>query len=137
MWMIFAPHVIGCVVGNLTAKVIEIESKMKTNESMKPGRELDALVAEKVFGCRVKWPPSIHEPGISQTEFESRRKMDQDPHCDCADRGHNQLSIEDGWNHKSLKGYSTDIAAAWELTPFFSSDSMGLKFGRIGKGISN
>lgn len=58
-------------------------------ESLKPGRELDALIAEKVMG----WKPPEFIDGVS---LERRWKND---------RG----------EFDSLPRYSTDIAAAWEV----------------------
>jgi hypothetical protein len=58
---------------------------------MKIGRELDALVAEKIFGAKL-----IANP------------FGTDPHCDFPGR---QLGKEFG----KLPKFSTDIAAAWEV----------------------
>ena len=56
-------------------------------------RELDALVAEKVMGCRVAWNAA--------------------PYCDCSvDRPHDIATDDDTFE---LPFYSTDIAAAWEV----------------------
>lgn len=66
---------------------------------MEPGRELDALIAEKVMGCR----PEADTSGDG-------------PVCGCIDRSH---SDKLGW----LKEYSTDIAAAWEVVEKLRSPS--------------
>ena len=56
-------------------------------------RELDALVAERVMGCRVAWNAA--------------------PYCDCSvDRPHDIATDDDTFE---LPLYSTDIAAAWEV----------------------
>lgn len=54
-------------------------------DTMKPGRDLDALIAEKVMG----WKPPT-EPGISQQEYETRRTAIHPP-------------------------YSAEIGSAWEV----------------------
>lgn len=62
------------------------------------GRELDALVAEKVMECRVK-------------RFVNGAGYD-DACCTCKFGAHN---IQDGPGCGFLKDYSCDIAAAWEV----------------------
>jgi hypothetical protein len=58
------------------------------------GRALDALVAEKILGCTVKW-------------------FGDEPACECnEDRPHAHM---DG----TLRNFSTDIAAAWEVVGKF------------------
>jgi hypothetical protein len=64
---------------------------------MKPGRELDAFVAEKVMG----WKKQEFVPGVSH----EHRWHDQN----------GQLQI-------SIHPYSTDIAAAWEVVEKFIKD---------------
>lgn len=79
---------------------------------MKPGRELDALVAEKVMGCKV-FARQIVIPGTSCMVREAgkeRVEMHDDRtlyicQCDPA-HIHNE-------NNGQLPEYSTDIAAAW------------------------
>lgn len=67
---------------------------------MKAGRDLDAIVAEKVMGCKV------------QEQWANVRGY----FCGCEgekyfmDRPHNRDGGDD-----ALKDYSTDIAAAWEV----------------------
>ena len=60
--------------------------------SLKPGRELDALLAEKVIGLDPKWF------NVSQSYYEA---------------------ASDG---PRLKPYSTDISAAWRLLECFERD---------------
>ena len=55
---------------------------------MEPGRELDALVAEKVMGYRIFNPPPIDDP------WEV---------------------LPDNSRGRPVLAYSTDIAAAWEV----------------------
>lgn len=57
---------------------------------MQAGRELDALVAEKIMGYDVKWLPTA--------------LSDSQPHYANSDEG-------SGWLY--CRHYSTDIAAAW------------------------
>lgn len=56
---------------------------------MKPGRELDMLVAEKVMG-------------LNNTEYVKEWTQEQ-------------MKIVQGWWPKLYPNYSTDIAAAWEV----------------------
>ena len=75
------------------------------NTTVKPGRELDALVAEKVMGCKVY----VEANG--------------NPRCDCpganatGPRPHASYGL-----YASLKRYSTDIAAAWEVVEKMRED---------------
>lgn len=71
--------------------------------SMKPGRELDALVAEKVM----EWI-EVECFGIKDN------KIKRPPVSGC------QTIIARGWNQQikmyaTLPNYSTDISAAWEI----------------------
>ena len=63
---------------------------------MNPGRELDALVAEKVMGCRLI--PHVN-PKYSPT-------------CGCENRAHR---IREEISNDLLAEYSTDISAAWQV----------------------
>jgi hypothetical protein len=59
---------------------------------MNAGKKLDALIAEKVMGCKVvRYNDAVTSAG-----------------CECADAAHTQDE-----NTDELKDYSTDIAAAW------------------------
>ena len=58
---------------------------------MKAGRELDALIAEKVMGCKV-----LRAGGMVM--------------CDCL-----RYPLHDVGNNNELRAYSTDIAAAFEV----------------------
>lgn len=62
---------------------------------MKPGRELDALVAEKVMG-------------LKPTDFFS-------DYNELSTEEQNIISRSQGWAPLPLKHYSTDIAAAWTV----------------------
>lgn len=60
---------------------------------MNPGRELDALVAENIFGCKLK-------------------ESNADYHCLCAGNPHEYYADGSYWH---LKEYSKSIEAAWEV----------------------
>ena len=67
---------------------------------MKPGRELDALVAEKIFGAK-----------LIRSAFHENNEVIS---CDFPDR---RL----GQGFDQLPKFSTDIAAAWEVMEKFES----------------
>lgn len=68
---------------------------------MTPGRELDALVAEKVMGCKVLWQKAtVSGPYCG---------------CNCADGFEEGPHSDPNRMDANLKSYSTDIAAAWEV----------------------
>lgn len=83
------------------------------NETMQAGRELDALIAEKVMG----WPPKPAHAGWQGDVVPS-----------LADPKWVQAGPDRGWEMVFLPNYSTDIAAAWKVVekmretpkPFFS-----------------
>jgi hypothetical protein len=58
------------------------------------GRDLDALVAAHVLGCRV-----------FRAQYEWSHRLE----CACPDKSHDDPRLG------KLKAYSTDIAAAWEV----------------------
>ena len=64
---------------------------------MRPGRELDALVAEHVMGIKVIRSPKFKDPCIAE-----KRHLRNLP-----------------WVMCSVEPYSTDIAAAWEVVEKF------------------
>lgn len=66
---------------------------------MKAGRELDALVAEKVMGCTLKagGDPRTDDPWL----------------CGCEDEAHREDNEYDVRTY--IKPYSSSIAAAWEV----------------------
>lgn len=69
-----------------------------TEERMTPGRELDALVVEKVFGCDVRTSGEVS-------------------FCGCAGSPHGKPVVYGAL--APLRCYSTDIAAAWEVVERF------------------
>lgn len=69
-------------------------------EELKPGRELDALVAEKVMGLKINWDETTPCPLCG----------DVGRFC-----GARMWCSHDGWYYSQYKNYSTDIAAAWEV----------------------
>jgi len=68
---------------------------------MKPGRELDALVAEKVFGAKK----------ITQ-DARGLLRADIDLYTPCCPCMEDRMSRED---FRDVPEYSTDIAIAWEV----------------------
>ena len=69
-------------------------------DTLPVGRELDALVAENVMGCRVKW--------------RTYGLKGRYPYCDCV--GHAGVHNDtDEQNDDMLASYSTDISAAWQV----------------------
>ena len=95
-----------------------------TNE-LKAGRELDALVAEKVMGCRVSWwslrlvdrPPTDIEwrHGLFTSEASLERMEEGEVLVADAngDMPMHQMLGRSEW--EGIPRYSTDIAAAWEV----------------------
>lgn len=87
---------------------------------MKPGRELDALVAEKVMGYEKMLVPKdslphIGGPGLRWPRqdgwlyLESGYPRFFEGHC-------NDIYVDPGGSHVGqVPNYSTDIAAAWEV----------------------
>jgi len=79
--------------------------KMTTKEidNLEAGSKMNALVAEKVMGCKVEY---------------KHKGAPEEPSCGCNERRpHNQL-----WNELSddlLADYSTSISAAWEVLEKF------------------
>lgn len=71
-------------------------------------RKLDALVAEKIMGCKIR---SI-ENAKDQREFEYLRS-NGNYLCGCGLGEHNDTDDEGGYQW--LKNYSEEIAAAWEV----------------------
>lgn len=74
---------------------------------MKPGRELDALVAEKVMGLKINWDETTPCPLCG----------DVGRFC-----GARMWCSHDGWYYSQYKDYSTDIAAAWEVVEKLRGD---------------
>jgi hypothetical protein len=69
-----------------------------TDQSYQAGRELDALVAEKVFGTKVHWS-------------EGQRPVP----CDGEPYYTSDSENPGGYYLNALPAYSTDIAAAWAV----------------------
>lgn len=67
---------------------------------MNAGIELDVLIAEKIMGCKVSYP-DLTDPSLSV--------FAKVYNCGCNDSAHSF------YGEYSLKAYSTDIAAAWEV----------------------
>jgi hypothetical protein len=75
-------------------------------DTLPAGRELDALVAEKVFGCNVKWPMGEGGRGYCDCKPKRTRYYKTWPHG---------ITTEEGCNYPELHEYSESIAAAWEV----------------------
>lgn len=73
---------------------------------MKPGREFDALVAEKVMGCKGLGFKSLTQIDPNTLDYQS---------CDCPGHPHAIEWNDMGGRRYALKHYSTDISAAWEV----------------------
>lgn len=72
------------------------------------GRELDALVAEKVMGCTLRWDTW-------------RGTGERYPHCACTDGAGPHSCGDEVW-HEELAYYSTEIAAAWTVAEHMRSN---------------
>lgn len=73
---------------------------------MKPGRELDIAIAEKVFGAKVE---NLSQKHGWRIDFKSNM-------VECNDFIKSDAGIEGS----KLKPFSTDIAAAWKVLEKFS-----------------
>ena len=79
---------------------------------MKPGRELDALVAEKVMGCKLAYQ------ALSELHTGRIINPKEITYCGCKESPHGNdgsgLNDFDA-GPPSLYRYSTDIKAAWDV----------------------
>lgn len=93
---------------------------------MKAGLELDALVAERVFGCKLwKINEALNETK-DFTDYQRIRKLWTDPiKCGCEDSAHNE--IDQHGDNLGLKRYSSDNAAALEIAE--KLNSIGFRIG--------
>lgn len=82
-------------------------------DQMEAGRELDALVAQQVMGLNVEWVSGV-PMWVGGDELP----------------GSPVIIGPDKFGH-SVKPYSTDIAAAWELVNHL--EARGYDLGRVGK----
>jgi hypothetical protein len=73
------------------------------------GRELDALVAEKVMGCKVRIGFPIYENGVGM------KLKGSNPYCECENKAHWTESRGESDLFSDIPNYSTDIAAAWAV----------------------
>jgi Phage ABA sandwich domain len=74
----------------------------KAVEEMKAGRELDALIAEKVLGCQM-YTVKRHDGVVIRYR------------CDCAKGTPEAPLHSDDFIEHTIKLYSSDVCAAWEL----------------------
>ena len=89
---------------------------------MEAGREMDALVAEKVMGCSVM-RENYHRTLGDGGKWEWLR-------CGCIGGPHNYR--DDTARDGMLVYYSTDISAAWEVVE--KMGALGWKFGMVQDG---
>lgn len=80
--------------------------------AMKPGRELDALVAEKVMGVAFKDTTIGEEPWATKGLFLTRNGEPYQIH------GY----LMHGYVYPEVREYSTDIAAAWGVVEKMQAD---------------
>ena len=85
--------------------------------AMKPGRELDALVTEKVMGLNIKLKGCVEGEAIDQCLFD----WDPDVPCPCSYMEKHKTNIGCEHYQPVFKRYSTDISAAWEVAEKFHS----------------
>ena len=87
-------------------------------DEMPAGRELDALIAEKVFGQSVKW---FTYDGIDD-ELQSE-PWEQD--WDGTNANPRECDKSDNGAFPNCESYSTDIAAAWQVVEKFRTGING------------
>jgi len=92
---------------------------------MEPGPELDAIIAEKVMGCKLWRRSEALMAAKDQTEYESLRRR-AEYECTCPDSAH--TDCDDEGMYSWLKEYSTDIAAAWEVVERMQKPDKGFAF---------
>lgn len=83
------------------------------SEAMKPGRELDALVAEKVMGL-----PVIAFEGAPCPDCGGEMRY-------CGARSWCHSACHE-WKYSPYRAYSTDIAAAWEVVAYMENHLRGV-----------
>ena len=70
-------------------------------------RRLDAMFAERVLECKVRWAQDGYEPGEPRCGCANSQHADPSPHCctgECRAEGFEDI----------LKPYSSSLTAAWE-----------------------
>lgn len=96
---------------------------------MNAGRELDALVAEKVIGW--KWA-TFCRVALLLSPFDFEREVPGKPWMGWTEGAENsvQRDIEERLEgFQSIPHYSTDIAAAWEVVEKMRRDGYGVHVG--------
>ena len=83
-------------------------------------RELDVLIAEKVFGAKVTFLDQTYGWRIDYEASESK--------CN------NSISSDLGVEGYQLKKYSTDIEAAWEVIEKFNKDGGAITYSSMKNG---
>lgn len=81
---------------------------------LEAGRELDALVAEKVMGLSLEHLPTVYEKGNTEDGQDGWSGF-VCPKC---------RRSQDMLDEPCAKAYSTNIAAAWEVFKFLSANSI-------------
>jgi hypothetical protein len=96
---------------------------------MKPGRELDALVAEHIFGAKVNLVPGYGWPIQSPDMLMVRYEYDKE----------SEDTAQDGtgkWvRHEYLPHYSTNISPAWMVVEEFTGPHNGCVISMGGEGL--
>lgn len=84
--------------------------------AMPAGRELDALVAERLFGVRIFTQ--------AEMEAEARRVWADQPRCEWFAMGFyaTKLGRDDIECRQEIRHYSTNIAEAWPIAVMFRMD---------------
>lgn len=86
-----------------------------TNTTMKPGRELDALVATKVMGwdCDVRW--------MEITDYNPKTRIGHAIDAAGVEKGG---VCDERSTVRPVPHYSTDIAAAWQVVDKFEAATL-------------
>jgi len=75
------------------------------NDMPPPGRKLDRLIAQKIFGCQVKMIPV----------FRDSEELEPSYCCTCKDQAHRIQKSSFRYRDEDIKFYSSSIEAAWEI----------------------
>ena len=98
-------------------------TQTKSPSSLEAGRELDALIAEKVFGFEVIEVQEVNPLLAGLRRGLKGRKLNKTEMWECLET-YKKLK-----NGKYLPHYSTDIAAAWQVVEKLRADCV---FANIG-----
>lgn len=81
---------------------------------MKPSRELDELIAEKVMGWTMKCGPMLAPPGYNNFIIKG-------------------VCVDEKGNIRIIPSYSTEISAAWEVVEKFRKNNSFIQLEVIGE----